>query len=335
MTRGQSGSELTAPAAGAVLPSGQTNACGTPTCYVTVDHLGSTRMVTDSNGNVMRRYDYLPSGEEIPVGTGGRTAGMGYQFNPSVYTLTGGQDGFNPKFTGQVRDWESGLDYFNARYYSPAQGGFVAPDPDNAGADLANSQTWNGYAYVGNNPLSFTDPSGQCWWCDVLGVVLDAIGVLTLDPGSSQAVKRLSAYRPPLRSLADSSWPRGRLRWGRNSRWRQRVERPTGLIRTTGPLGHTARSSWGRRERIPGLPPDAQGLSGRGLGSLLVVAGHAYLHFGEALANSRFPITGSFGVGFPERKLNRASDQWCLYSEDTPPVHLGRNLRHYAGFELH
>ena len=158
--QGNLASELTAPAAGAVLPSGQTNACGTLTCYVTVDHLGSTRMVTDSNGNVMRRYDYLPSGEEIPMGTGGRTAGMGYQFNPSVYTLTGGQDGFNPKFTGQVRDWESGLDYFNARYYSPAQGRFVAPDPDNAGADLANSQTWNGYAYVGNNPLSWTDPSG-------------------------------------------------------------------------------------------------------------------------------------------------------------------------------
>src|SRR6266851_7647127 len=33
--------------------------CGTPTCYVTVDHLGSTRMLTDSTGSSnVRRYDY-------------------------------------------------------------------------------------------------------------------------------------------------------------------------------------------------------------------------------------------------------------------------------------
>lgn len=157
---GNLAAEYAVPVAGQTLPTGETNPCGTATCYVTVDHLGSTRLVTDSNGNVARRYDYLPWGEEIPVGTGGRTAAMGYQFDPTQYAMTGGQDGFNPKFTGQMRDFESGLDYFNARYYSPAQGRFVAPHPDNAGADLANSQTWNGYGYVSDNPLSYTDPSG-------------------------------------------------------------------------------------------------------------------------------------------------------------------------------
>jgi len=39
------------------------SACGTLTCYVSVDHLGSTRMVTDSNGVVTQRYDFLPSRE--------------------------------------------------------------------------------------------------------------------------------------------------------------------------------------------------------------------------------------------------------------------------------
>jgi hypothetical protein len=47
------------------------------------------------------------------------------------------------------------------RYLSGAQGRFQSPDPGNAGADPSNPQSWNGYAYVGNNPLSYTDPSGM------------------------------------------------------------------------------------------------------------------------------------------------------------------------------
>jgi RHS repeat-associated protein len=152
------------------------SACGTPTCYVSVDHLGSTRLVTDSAGNVTQRYDYLPFGEEIPAGLGGRTTTMGYEANPA-----GAPDGFNPKFTGQVRDVESGLDYFNARYYSPEQGRFVSADPGNAGSDRSDPQTWNGYAYVGGNPLALTDPSGESWlsW---LGIGLDILGALIGDP---------------------------------------------------------------------------------------------------------------------------------------------------------
>jgi RHS repeat-associated protein len=78
-------------------------------------------------------------------------------------------DDTNPKFTGQERDPEtadpttpsSGLDWFNVRYLSSAQGRFQGPDPGNAGADPGNPQTWNGFAYVGNNPMSYTDPSGM------------------------------------------------------------------------------------------------------------------------------------------------------------------------------
>ena len=120
-------------------------------------------MVTDNTGAVQRRYDYLPSGEEIPTGLGGSTTALGYQLTTNNQnTETTGQygDGFNPKFTGQMRDYESGLDYFNARYYSPAQGRFISPDPGNAGGDLKNPQTWNGYAFVANNPTTLTDPSG-------------------------------------------------------------------------------------------------------------------------------------------------------------------------------
>ena len=118
-------------------------------CYLSTDHLGSTRMVTDRNGALISLHDYLPFGEEINSGYAGR---------PSV---NGAQDNTDQKFTGQLRDSESNLDYFNARYFAAALGRFISPDPANAGADPTNPQTWNAYAYVLGNPLANTDPAGM------------------------------------------------------------------------------------------------------------------------------------------------------------------------------
>jgi RHS repeat-associated protein len=137
-----------------------TSPCGTSTCYVSWDHLGSMRMLTDANGSsTVKRYDYLPFGGELLAGINGRTTGMGYYSNP---------DSTNPKFTGQMRDSETydpnggtANDWFIARTFSGGQGRFQSVDPGNAGADPSNPQTWNAYAYVGNNPLSYTDPSGM------------------------------------------------------------------------------------------------------------------------------------------------------------------------------
>jgi RHS repeat-associated protein len=127
--------------------------CGTQTCYPVLDHLGSTRMLTDATGsNAVKRYDYLPFGQELLASTNGRTTGMGYFASP---------DGSNPKFTGKDRDNETGFDWFEIRHMSGAQGRFQSVDPGNAGASLGNPQTWNAYSYVGNNPLSYTDPSGE------------------------------------------------------------------------------------------------------------------------------------------------------------------------------
>jgi RHS repeat-associated protein len=138
--------------------------CATPTCYLTQDQIGSTRMVTDANGLVGTRYDFLPFGEEVPAGTGGRTLSMGYN---------GWEDNSNPKFAGQMRDPESARDLMGFRYYSPQEGRFVSVDPGNAGADNGTPETWNGYSYVVNNPLSYTDPSGlgiPDWLKDLFGI---------------------------------------------------------------------------------------------------------------------------------------------------------------------
>lgn len=72
------------------------------------------------------------------------------------------------RYTGKERDSESGNDYFGARYYGSSRGRFSSPDPGwMQQADPINPQTWNQYAYVLNNPLRFTDPSGmECVWED-------------------------------------------------------------------------------------------------------------------------------------------------------------------------
>src|SRR5271154_4822364 len=55
----------------------------------------------------------------------------------------------------------AGQGCFPFREHSPSQGRWISPDPLGAGAaTLANPQTWNRYAYVANNPLSLTDPTG-------------------------------------------------------------------------------------------------------------------------------------------------------------------------------
>lgn len=70
------------------------------------------------------------------------------------------------KSTGKERDQESGLDNFGARYYNSTMGRFMSPDwavkaAPVPYAKLDNPQTLNLYAYVGNNPLSRTDPTGH------------------------------------------------------------------------------------------------------------------------------------------------------------------------------
>ncbi len=115
------------------------------TKYLTNDHLGSPRAVTDQLGKVVSRHDYAPFGEEIMMGRTGE-----YK-----------QDSVRQQFTGQERDLESGLDYFEARYYSSTQGRFTSIDPLASSATLSDPQTWNRYAYVLNNPLKFNDPTGM------------------------------------------------------------------------------------------------------------------------------------------------------------------------------
>jgi len=113
--------------------------------YYIWDHLGTTRVVTDGNGNLISTHDYEPFGVEIPPlgGTG---------------DITDLPSPNSHKFTGHERDQSTGYDYMHARFYGSSIGRFMRPDP--VGGNPANPQSWNLYAYVENNPVNRIDPTG-------------------------------------------------------------------------------------------------------------------------------------------------------------------------------
>jgi RHS repeat-associated protein len=121
--------------------------------YLTADHLGSPRVVTDEAGNVVSRHDYMAFGSEASDTIGNvanRTTAQGYQQ----------EDEIRKQYTGYERDDESGLDFAQARYYNSSHGRFTSVDPLTASANLKNPQTFNRYSYVLNSPYKFVDPLG-------------------------------------------------------------------------------------------------------------------------------------------------------------------------------
>ncbi|HUJ30458.1 MAG TPA: RHS repeat-associated core domain-containing protein [Candidatus Acidoferrum sp.] len=122
---------------------------GSSTYYFQTDHL-SVRMLTDSNGNVVDQLGHFPYGEAW------------YETGPTTTPS---------KFTTYYRDSESNNDYALARHYINRFGRFMTVDPAGMAAqDLTNPQSWNLYAYVRNNPVGLTDPTGLwCVWDDGTG----------------------------------------------------------------------------------------------------------------------------------------------------------------------
>jgi RHS repeat-associated protein len=150
-----------------------TDAPLTGTEYLIGDHLGSTRVAMNNQGQVVRRYDFLPFGEEIVAGVGGR----GADYEPSSYMYPTTPDDVLKKFTGKERDSETGLDFFGARYFSAAQGRFTSADwsakPEAVPySSLEDPQTLNLYSYVRNNPLARADADGHCGLDDPSGCTL-------------------------------------------------------------------------------------------------------------------------------------------------------------------
>ena len=104
------------------------------------DHLGSANWITDTYGSPIQYIHYAPYGELI------ENQHIGSWYDERY------------KFTGKERDWETGYDYFGARYWWRA-GTWLSVDP------LSDKYPHiSPYAYCGWNPVNKIDPDGREEW---------------------------------------------------------------------------------------------------------------------------------------------------------------------------
>jgi len=121
----------------------------TDDAYILRDHLGSTDVITYSDGTVRRRESFDAFGKRRGQTWTGDLTPTDLQLINAV-TRRG--------FTSHEHLDSTDLIHMNGRVYDPVIGRFISPDP---GADCGlDTQSWNRYSYVRNNPLRFTDPSG-------------------------------------------------------------------------------------------------------------------------------------------------------------------------------
>jgi RHS repeat-associated protein len=113
--------------------------------YLLGDHLGSTSLTTDANGNKVSEIRYTAWGEVRYSWTAGLSTTPAYQLPKYTYT---GQYSYMSEF---------GLMFYNARMYDPEVGRFTSADsivPDNI-------HGYDRYNYVSNRPTINTDPTGH------------------------------------------------------------------------------------------------------------------------------------------------------------------------------
>lgn len=112
--------------------------------YVHTDHLNTPRLITDAAGAQRWSWDMLTA---EPFGASAPNEAPQGQAQAQQFS-------FNLRFPGQYFDKETATVYNHHRSYNPETGRYLQSDPIGLAGGL------NTYAYVGGNPLSYTDPKG-------------------------------------------------------------------------------------------------------------------------------------------------------------------------------
>ena len=112
------------------------------TQYLHYDSLGSVDTITNQQGSVVERMAYKPFGEQIDLTKLGKS-------------IT------NRGYTGHEHIKGTDFIHMNARLYDPTIGRFLSADTVIQAP--YDSQSYNRYSYVRNNPLKYTDPTGHSW----------------------------------------------------------------------------------------------------------------------------------------------------------------------------
>ena len=124
--------------------------------YLHRDHLGSILAISNSLGNVVEKRLFDAWGDIVKVQNGAGVA---------LTKLTFIERGY----TGHEHLQYCRLINMNGRLYDPRIHRFL--QPDNNLQEPYNTQNYNRYGYVLNNPLRYTDPTGESWW-EVIGYVI-------------------------------------------------------------------------------------------------------------------------------------------------------------------
>lgn len=130
--------------------------------YLHRDYLGSILAVSNNSGEVIERAHFGAWGDETDV-----------QYRSGVTTTKRSDSLTGRGFTGHEHFTEVGLIHMNGRMYDAQQGRFLSPD--NHIQDPFNTQNFNRYGYVLNNPLSLTDPSGEFIFSAIIGALIGVV----------------------------------------------------------------------------------------------------------------------------------------------------------------
>jgi RHS repeat-associated protein len=140
--------------------------------FIQTDHLNTPRLIANQAGTTVWRWDQgEPFGNDVPNN------------NPSG----AGAFDFPLRFPGQYFDRETSLAYNYYRDYDPSIGRYIQSDPIGLRGGI------NPYAYVGGNPLSRSDPSGNL---GPVGVILVVAGVGAAAEGVTTIVNNINNGLP-------------------------------------------------------------------------------------------------------------------------------------------